>query len=597
MDMIRGEHAEKEVKVMARVELSAAFHHLQTLLHTGTFGGLTDGQLVERFVVADVETAEHAFAALVARHGPMVLGVCRRILKDPHDAADAFQATFLVLVRKATAVRVDDSLGRWLYGVSRRVAMQARKAAARRSAHQVSAVESLEAPSHDPERAEPLAALDEEIVRLPAKYQSAVVLCDLEGLTHEAAARQLGCPVGTIESRLARGRQRLRIGLTRRGFASWTWVSGPAIRGRLASGSVPPNLANATIHAAVRAMVQGAMAEVVPASIYALAGGCSNAMAVTRIKLALFALPLLAFGAIAATIGNRATALETLERFTQANPIGGRPQNETPDLTLAGRTAYDPNTFTKIRTQFDAIIEKVHVSLGQRVKKGDALVDLVSTELAAAKNDFKTSYVQWQHDLKLVEMRGNLFAKKAISEQPLLQSRNDENKSRLAVRTSRQRLLVFGVPEDQIDSLIKDLGNLSKQQQDNIASENAKQTRVSPIDGIVVLRDVVPGNLYDRKDVLMVITPVDHLLVWAELPKKNLPQVKEGQACDVLVPFVDQTIVTKVDWIAKEVARDRPDTFRIRMTIPNPEGRIKANTLVRVRLRLVSFSGEGRGKS
>ena len=195
---------------MARVESSAALDHLRTLFHAGTVGNLTDGQLLERFVVADLKTAEHAFTVLVERHGPMVLGVCRRILQDPHDAADAFQGTFLVLVRRATALRVDDSLGRWLYGVSRRVAMQARKAAVRRSARQVSGVESLVAPSHDPEQAELLAALDDEIVRLPAKYQAAVILCDLEGLTHEAAARHLGCPIGTVESRLARGRQRLR---------------------------------------------------------------------------------------------------------------------------------------------------------------------------------------------------------------------------------------------------------------------------------------------------------------------------------------------------------------------------------------------------
>ena len=122
---------------------------------------------------------------------------------------------------------------------------------------------------------------------MPAKFQSAVVLFELEGLTHEAVARQLGCPVGTIESRLTRGRQRLRAGLTRRGFTSWTMVSGPTLRGRLASGSVPPNLANATIYAAVRATVEGAMAEVVPAAVRALGAGFFEAMVLTRIKLAL----------------------------------------------------------------------------------------------------------------------------------------------------------------------------------------------------------------------------------------------------------------------------------------------------------------------
>ena len=114
---------------------SAVARDVQTLFGVGAAGGLTDGQLLERFVNGrDASAAEGAFAALVRRHGPMVWGVCRRALDDPHDAADAFQATFLVLVRKAGSVRVEDSLGRWLYGVSRRVAARARVEAARRAA-------------------------------------------------------------------------------------------------------------------------------------------------------------------------------------------------------------------------------------------------------------------------------------------------------------------------------------------------------------------------------------------------------------------------------------------------------------------------------
>ena len=115
---------------------SAVVRDVRTLFSVGAVGGLTDGQLLERFVTRRDGAAEAAFAALVQRHGPMVWGVCRRILNDPHAAADAFQATFLVLVRKAGTVRVDDSLGRWLYGVSRRVAVRAKITTARRSARE-----------------------------------------------------------------------------------------------------------------------------------------------------------------------------------------------------------------------------------------------------------------------------------------------------------------------------------------------------------------------------------------------------------------------------------------------------------------------------
>jgi RNA polymerase sigma factor (sigma-70 family) len=273
---------------MAHIESSSALRDLHVLFHVGTVGHLTDGQLLERFVAADVEVAEHSFGVLVTRHGPMVLGVCRRVLKDPHDAADAFQATFLVLVRKARTLRFEGSLSRWLYGVSRRVAMQARKDAARRASRQVSAVESLEAPVHDPERAELLAALDDEIVRLPAKYQTAVVLCDLQELTHAAAARHVGCPVGTIESRLTRGRQRLRTRLTRRGFTSWASVPGPRLRRRMALGSVPQNLANATVHAAILTTLEGWIDSWYTVPIRMMVGnpgGLLKASTVVRVRL------------------------------------------------------------------------------------------------------------------------------------------------------------------------------------------------------------------------------------------------------------------------------------------------------------------------
>ena len=113
---------------------SLIYGRIQTLFGVGALGPLSDRQLLELFTARNDEVAERAFATLVERHGPMVLGVCRRILHDPEDAADAFQATFLILVQKAGAVEVADSLGRWLYGVSRRVALQAKAASKRRSA-------------------------------------------------------------------------------------------------------------------------------------------------------------------------------------------------------------------------------------------------------------------------------------------------------------------------------------------------------------------------------------------------------------------------------------------------------------------------------
>ena len=190
---------------MANGESSAVLRDIHTLFRVGTSNGLTDAQLLDRFRArSDLNSSESAFAGLMARHGPMVLGVCRRALRNPDDVADAFQATFLILVRKADTVRVEDSLGRWLYGVCRRVSVRAKLAAARRSAREVREIEFAAEPAADADREELREVLDEEIGRLPEKFRTAVLLCELEGCGHDEAARQLGCAVGTVKSRLSR---------------------------------------------------------------------------------------------------------------------------------------------------------------------------------------------------------------------------------------------------------------------------------------------------------------------------------------------------------------------------------------------------------
>ena len=172
-------------------------------------------------------------------HGPMVLGVCRRILRDGHDVEDAFQATFLVLVKRAGSIRDPGRLGPWLHGVARRVAMRARAEALRRRSHQdpsgpaAVAEEPAVRPTSRAEGDDVLGVIDEEVARLPSRYRDAVVLCDLEGRSYAEAARRLSCPMGTLQSRLARGRARLRTRLVRRGSHRWRWPrSWPRARGR-----------------------------------------------------------------------------------------------------------------------------------------------------------------------------------------------------------------------------------------------------------------------------------------------------------------------------------------------------------------------------
>jgi RNA polymerase sigma factor (sigma-70 family) len=191
---------------------------------------VSDGQLLARFVAAHDEAA---FAALLRRHGPMVYRVCRRLLRHTQDAEDAFQATFLVLAKKAGSVVKRDSVSSWLYAVAYRTACNARAGRARRRAleRQVEELPQPEVAPAEPQDWRPL--LDHELSRLPEKYRELVVLCDLEGLSRREAARQLGLPEGTVSSRLATARQMLARRLSRYGLA----LSGGALAAALSQGA------------------------------------------------------------------------------------------------------------------------------------------------------------------------------------------------------------------------------------------------------------------------------------------------------------------------------------------------------------------------
>jgi RNA polymerase sigma factor (sigma-70 family) len=210
---------------------------------------MADGSLLERFTT---RRDEEAFAVLVQRYGPMVLGVCRRALNHEQDAEDAFQATFLVLARNAGSVRKQESVGSWLYGVAYRIACKARTIRGRRRAREVELKE-VPAEEGSPEWLwrEVRPVLDEEVNRLPPKYRLVFVLCYLEGMTNEQAARQLGCPLGTVLSRLARAREQLRGRLTRRGLAVSVALLAAALKGR-AGATVRQALATAAVKASRR---------------------------------------------------------------------------------------------------------------------------------------------------------------------------------------------------------------------------------------------------------------------------------------------------------------------------------------------------------
>ena len=260
-----------------------AARHLRTLFNLGVIRDLTDGQLLERFATRDGEAAELAFAALVERHGPMVLRACRSVLRDPNDAEDAFQATFVVLSRRAGGLWVRETIGPWLFSVALRVARRARSNALRRARHERRSAELAVAvrddrPGLDPELE---SALHEELGRLAPRWREPIVLCDLQGRTYDEAARQLGLPVGTLKSRLARGRSRLGDRLRRRGLA-------PTL-GLMGATSVPPSLLDATSSVAVCAATASLSAEIVPVAVFSLAHGVLRIMLVHALAKHVFA--------------------------------------------------------------------------------------------------------------------------------------------------------------------------------------------------------------------------------------------------------------------------------------------------------------------
>ncbi|HZT79842.1 MAG TPA: sigma-70 family RNA polymerase sigma factor, partial [Gemmataceae bacterium] len=261
-------------------------------------GGPADGQLLEAFLA---RRDEAAFAALVRRHGPMVLGVCRRLLGDSADAEDAFQVTFFVLARRAAAVVPREAVGNFLYGVAYRTALKVRATLTRRRRREKQ-VNDMPDPPVEGEAGDRWpglrAMLDEELQRLPDLYRLPVVLCELEGRGRKEVARQLGIPEGTLSSRLAAARKRLADRLRRRGLTG-DGARAVALAGA-ASAPVPAPLVSSTVRAALRvAAGPTAAAGALSPRLAALMEGVLKAMSTSKQKLALAAL----FLAAAATCG------------------------------------------------------------------------------------------------------------------------------------------------------------------------------------------------------------------------------------------------------------------------------------------------------
>jgi RNA polymerase sigma factor (sigma-70 family) len=298
---------------MATAQMDTVIRHLRRAVLGQDGAACTDGQLLASFID---QKDEAAFELLVRRHGSMVFGVCRRIIDNHHDAEDAFQATFLVLARRASSVRPRERVANWLHGVALRTAMKARTMARKRRGREKQVTEMPEPEAPQQRQCcdlQPL--LDQELNGLPENYRLAILLCDLEGKAIKEAAQQLGWPQGSLAGRLARGRKLLAMRLASRGVVLSAGSLALVVSQNVASAGVPISLMSSTVEAAcIIAAGQATVAGVVPSKVAVLTEELVTTMLLTKLKA--WSLPLVALGLLG-VVGSGAAVLVGQTTSTQ----------------------------------------------------------------------------------------------------------------------------------------------------------------------------------------------------------------------------------------------------------------------------------------
>jgi len=326
-------------------QANPALRYIRKVAATEHARTLSDQELLDRFIS---QREEAAFAALVRRHGPMVLRLCRATLHNEHDAEDAFQATFLVLNRKATSLRPRDSLSGWLFSVAHRTAQKAKVAAARRHAHEMRAVSARVAdPGTELTLQEAREILHRELARLPVKFQAPLVLCYLEGLTRDEAARQLGWSPTLLKGRLEQARKRLRERLASLGLALSGALAATLFQETTISAAVPATLLSSTAKAVVAS--EFAMSPAVSAQAVALAEGVLKAKSLSKLLIAMTVLLLAGVGLGAAVRMTRAAADGEVEK--EAAPVADSVHKDSSSAQTPGAqkpmTAMEANNYVQ----------------------------------------------------------------------------------------------------------------------------------------------------------------------------------------------------------------------------------------------------------
>ncbi len=529
---------------MGAAPFQTVLHHLRRAA-CGSAEGVSDAELLRRFAAARDEAA---FELLVRRHGSAVWRLCRRLVRDEQDAHDAFQAAFLALARSAAAVGQRGSVGGWLYRVAYRAALASRTRATRRNTRERPLGDmDLNDPAPTPHAravAEELRqALAEEVARLPERYRLPLVLCGFAGLSNPEAARELGCPLGTLESRLARGRQRLRARLARRGFSV----------GAVAASLAAPHTSYAASVPALLAAAARAEGHAVSARVAALAGHALRIPLMTKLTMsslvAVVCTGLVAWAALAVPGGGPAASLVPGKANAVRLPaaevarLGLRVAEVPPPappqprrLELVGTLAADPDRIVRVGSRFAGIVHEIGktegaggrtLRVGDRVSRGQVLAVVWSKDLAEKKAALLDGLARLRLDRENLEKLTRAYELGALPEATLRNGQQAVQKSLNAVRAAERTLRLWKLDEADVESfrleaelLIKDGGK--------VPAERVKAWgRVAiraPLAGTLVERNVVVGDIVspDGRS-LFVVADLRTLQVTVRAPERELP--------------------------------------------------------------------------
>jgi membrane fusion protein, heavy metal efflux system len=590
-------------------------------------GGMTDGQLLERFVSS---RDEPAFEVLMWRHGPMVLGVCTRLLANEQDAEDVFQATFLTLARKAGSIGKRESLGGWLYTTACRAALRARL----RGTHQAR-VQGLPGDVPAPEAADnsscdlrPL--LDEEIARLPLKYRLPVLFVYLQGKTTAEVALQLGCPRGTVCSRLSWARDRLRSRLLRRGFT----YSGPALVTALYYGSakaVPPGLVQATLKGALAFATGQVTAEVISTQAAIIAEGVLKAMFLTKLKViagVLLTVSVLTLGAglwtqrvqadkespdaVPELVAGDANAIRVPADMVvpfgiQAAEVQRRAAKPPRILSLAGSLALDPERLVRVRSLVQGEVVAIGqveekgeagdrlvrpIRAGAQVRKGQLLAVVWSKEVGEKKGELVDALLRLRQDRAILAKVEEAYKQGNIPEVTFLQTQRNVQADQNTIARVERTLRIWRLSETEIKAVRDEADRIIGRQGKRHEETEKNWARVeihAPLDGTIVEKNFAVGEvLTDQTIDLVKIANLDRLIVVVNVAEADLAALLaqlSGSRKWTVQPVGGPPIAAEMDEIGYLIDPNQ-HTANVKGYIDNPGHKLRAGQFITVSIVL-----------